>query len=75
MKLIDIAGEGPIDKEDRYRANTMRAQYLSSNRPDIQIECRDLTRKMQQPWNLDEMGLKRLARFLEVRPRLVWLFK
>ena len=30
---------------------------------------------MQQPSNLDEMGLKRLARFLGVRPRLVWLFK
>ena len=35
----------------------MRAQYLSSDRPDIQIECRDLARKMQQPSSLDEMGL------------------
>ena len=53
----------------------MRAQNLSSDRPDFQNECRDLARKMQQPTNLDEMGLKRLARFLGVRPRLVWLFK
>ena len=70
-KLTDIEGEVPIDKEasDRYRANTMRAQYLSSDRSDVQIECRDLARKMQQPSNLDEMGLKRLARFLGVRPR------
>ena len=30
---------------------------------------------MQQPSNLDEMGLERVARFLGVRPRLVWLFK
>ena len=52
----------------------MRAQYLSSDRPDIQIECRDLACKMQ-PSNLDEMGLKRLARFLRVRPRLVWSIK
>ena len=75
--LNDIEGKPPIDKEsaDRYRANTMRAQYLSSDRPDIQIECRDLARKLQQPSNLDEMGLKRLARFLGVRPRPVWLFK
>ena len=50
----------------------MRAQYLSSDRPEIQVECRDLARKMQQPSNLD---VKRLARFLGVRPRLVWLFK
>ena len=75
VKLIDVEGEGPIDKEDRYRANTMRSQYLSSDRPDIQVECRDLARKMQRPWNQDEMGLKRLACFLEVCPRLVWLFK
>ena len=76
-KLNDIEGEVPIDKEaaDRYRGNTMRAQYLSSDRPEIQVECRDLARKMQQPPYLDEMGLKRLARFFGVRPRLVWLFK
>ena len=59
-KLTDIEVEVPIDKEasDRYRANTMRAQYLSSDRPDIQIECRDLARKMQQPSSLDEVGLR-----------------
>ena len=76
-KLTDIEGEVPIDKEvsDRYRANTMRAHYVSSDRPDAQIECRDLARKMQQPSNLDEMGLNRLARFLGVRPRLVWMFR
>ena len=50
-KLTDIEGEVLIDKEasDRYRANTMRAQHLSSDRSDVQIECRDLARKMQQP--------------------------
>ena len=53
----------------------MRAQYLSSDRPDLQIECRDLAREMQLPSNVDEMGLKRLARFLGVRPRLVWLLR
>ena len=53
----------------------MRAQYLSRGRPELQVECRDLARKLQQPSNLDEMGLKRLARFLGVRPRLIWLFK
>ena len=34
-----------------------------------------MARKMQQPSNLDEMGLKRLARFLGVQPRLIWLFR
>ena len=34
-KLDDIEGEVPISKEaaDRFRANTMRVQYLSSDRP------------------------------------------
>ena len=76
-KVDDIEGEVPIGKEaaDRCRDNTMRAQYLSSDRSQMQVECWDLARKMQQPWNLDEMGLKRLARILGVRPRLVWLFR
>ena len=46
-KLDDIEGETPLGKEaaDRHRANTMRAQYFSSDRPEIQVECRDLARK------------------------------
>ena len=69
----DIEGETPLGKEaaDRYRADTMCAQYLSSDRTEIQVECRDLARKLQQPSNLDEIGLKSISE----RPRLVWLFK
>ena len=76
-KIDDIEGEIPIGKEaaDRYRANTMHAQCLSSDRPEIQVECRDFARKLQQPSNLYGMGLKRLARYLGVRLRLVWLFR
>ena len=76
-RLDDIEGETPLEKEaaDRYRANTMRAQHLSSDTPQIQVECRDLARELQQPSNLDEVGLKRLARYLGVRPRLVSMFK
>ena len=74
-KLDDTEGEVPIDKEsgDRDLADTMRAEYFSSYRPVIHVECPDLARLLQQPPNLDEMGLTRLARFLGVRPRLVWL--
>ena len=76
-KPDDIEGEVSISQKaaDRYRANTMRAQYLSSDRLEIQVNCRDLARKMQQPPNLDEVELKRLARYLGVRPRSIWLFK
>ena len=77
LAVTDIVGEVLVSKEaaDRHRANTTRAQYLSSDRPQIQVECWDLARKMQHPSNLDEMGLKRLARFLGVRSRLVGLLK
>ena len=42
-KLDDIEGEKTLGMEaaDRYLAKTMRAQYLSSDRPEIQVECRD----------------------------------
>ena len=62
---MTLKGAVPIGMEaaDRYRANTMRAQFFSSDRLEIQVECQDLARKMQQPSNLDEMGLKGLARF------------
>ena len=68
-KLTDIEEEVPIDEEasDRYRANTMRAQDLSCDRPDIQIghaRCNS-----RRTWM--NLGLKKLARFLGVRPRLV----
>ena len=56
-KLDDIEGEAPIDEESADCASTMRAQYLSSDRPKMQVECREEARKLQQPLNLDEMGL------------------
>ena len=74
---LDDTEEVPIDNEaaDRCRANTMRAPYLSSDRLEIQVEFRELARKKSQPSNLDEMGLKILARPLGVRPRLLLLLK
>ena len=53
----------------------MQAQKISSDRLEIQVNCRDLARKMQQPPSLDEVELKRLARHPGVRPSLIWLFK
>ena len=72
-KFDDIEGEAPIGKESADRSNTLRAKYLSSDKPEMQVW--ELARKLQQPPNLDVMGLKRLARFLGVRPRLIGLFK
>ena len=75
-KIDDLEGEHLLDKADaeKYHANTMRAQYLSADRPEIQFKCRELAKQIKEPTNLDEMALKRLARYLGFRPRLIWLF-
>ena len=50
-------------------------RHLESETNSPTLKKLDLVRWMQQPSNLDEMGLKRLTRFLGVRPRQVCLFK
>ena len=78
-KLNDIEGEAPIDKEaaDRNRANTMRAQCLSSpvtdQRYKSSVETWRASCNRHRTWT--KLVSKRLARFLGVRPRLIWLFK
>ena len=48
-KLDDSEREVPIGKEaaDRHRARTTRAQKISSDRLEIQVECQDLAHLMQ----------------------------
>ena len=76
-KHEDVEEETLLDQHhaEKYRANTMRAQYLSVDRPEIQFKTRELAKRMKEPTNLDEMALKRLARFLCGKPRLIWLFR
>ena len=59
-RSVALASEtSSMTLKERFLSSKKRAQYLSSDRPEIQVECRDLARKMQQPSNLGEMGLKR----------------
>ena len=57
-----------------YRSVTMRAQYLAQDRPEIQFAFKELARGMQKPTNKHWAALKRLARFLQGKPRLIWRF-
>ena len=57
-----------------YRSNTMRAAYLSQDRPDISAAIRELTQGMQKPLNHHWAKLKRLARYLNYKPRMVQKF-
>ena len=57
-KSDDIEGGVPIDKEaaDRYRANTMRAQYLSRDRPDIQFKWQKRVARIKSWCDTDRAG-------------------
>eukprot|EP00975_Prorocentrum_lima_P029845 6262018-Prorocentrum_lima.AAC.1 len=51
----------------------MRAAYLSLDRPDIQFTCKELARGVSQPRRRHWKQMKRLARYLRSRPRVVQL--
>ena len=60
------------DQSTAFRALAARANYLSTDRMDIQFAVKECCRGMAAPqvghWN----KLKRLARYLLGRPRMVW---
>jgi thiol-disulfide isomerase/thioredoxin len=58
-----------------YRSTAMRAAYLSQDRPDIQVPCRELAKGLKDPKQRHWTMLKHLARYLKNKPRLVQLFR
>ena len=57
-----------------YRSTTMRAAFLSQDRPDLQQAVRVLAKGMSRPNEQHWQALKRLARYLRYWPRLVQRF-
>ena len=57
-----------------YRAQAARGNYLSSDRPDIQFAAKESCRWMSKPTKLGMEGLKRMARYLAGKPRLVFKY-
>eukprot|EP00973_Karenia_brevis_P092466 12412551-Karenia_brevis.AAC.1 len=55
----------------RYQSLAARLNYYSLDRPDIMFAVKELMRKMASPTEEDEVALKRVARYLIGRPRLV----
>lgn len=68
----------PQDLQDAaatlYRAQVARANFLAGDRPDIAFAVKELCRAMSRPTDRDADGLKRLARYLLDRPRVVMCF-
>ena len=54
-----------------YRAIAARANYLALDRPDIQYAVKEVCRSMAIPVRSDLLKLRRLARYLIGRPRMV----
>ena len=57
-----------------YRGNGARCNYLGPDRPDIQFCAKEVCRWMAKPTNLGQDALKRIARFLLGRRRLVFKY-
>jgi hypothetical protein len=55
-----------------YRARAARANFLASDRPDIAFAVKELCRGMSAPTVRDQEALKRLARYLLGKPRVVF---
>ncbi len=72
-----------LDREDvplepaaasEYRARAARANFMAVDRPDVTYAVKELCRGMSSPTRRDSEALKRLARYLLVRPRVVLHF-
>ena len=64
---------GPREASE-YRAATARLNYLALDRPDILVASKECSRRISAPRNGDWTALKRVARYLVGKPRLVWRF-
>ena len=58
-----------------YRSCTMRASYLAADRPDLEFAVKECSREMKEPTVSSMLKLKRIARYLIGKPRLVWQYK
>ena len=69
--------EAPTVSPDRlsfFRSLVMRASYISQDRPDISECVKSPARRMHEPKEVDFQNLKRLARYLKGKPRVVLKF-
>ncbi len=70
-KQTEEAQKLDSEKATEYRSLGARANYLASDRLDIQFSVKEICRNMSEPTVGDRRKLKRLTRYLIGRPRLV----
>ena len=60
-----------LERHRVYRSVVARGNFLAQDRPDIRFAVKELCRRMSNPREHDWGSLKRLARYLKGKPRLV----
>ena len=66
----DVGPQLPLDKHTSFRSMSMRANYVSEDRPDVKLSCKEIARLMSEPCEAGWQKLKRLGRYLIGVPRL-----
>ena len=69
-----VEAETPLGPSEAtpFRGHSARASYLAADRIDILFSAKEVCRFMSCPTDLANLALKRMARYLKDRPRLVW---
>ena len=66
--------ELPRGKQKPFRALAARSNYLAADRPDVQYAAKEICRWMATPTEQGLVALKRLGRYLEHQPRVVYKY-
>ena len=64
-----------VPDRTRFRALAARANYLAADRIDILCAGKEISRFMAKPTDVAMGALKRLARYLRSRPRMVFSYE
>ena len=70
----EVPGEEELPQSDwtKFRGSAALANFLSADRPDILHSAKEVCRFLARPTNLALAALKRLARYLRARPRMIF---
>ena len=70
----DDGGPRVMGDDRLYRSIVASINYMSTDQPDIQYACKEACRDMSAPTAGSWLKLKRLARYLVKRERVIWRF-
>ena len=72
FKEHDDDSELPVRLHTAFRSAAARSNYLAADRIDIMFGGKEICRSMAKPTDLSWKALKRLSRYLNGRPRLIY---